>query len=338
MTDYRFGWIPDLPDHRDYLLKSFETQPLAVPSIVDLTNLPINWMYEQGALGSCTGNSSASLFRFVDEKQGGLNVHPSRLQIYYDARKMRGWEMSDAGAYLRDALKVTASIGAAPEEDWPYDISKFAVSPTPDVYAQAAKHQTLAYMRVDQNLSAMRGCIANGFPFVIGSTLYENFLDAGSGGIVQMPVGKEIGGHAYLVVGYNDETKRFKCMNSWGTNWGENGFFYMPYDYLIDDDLSDDLWTIRNVEELQLSDPDEPKPTPGPISFDGEVVKFTFKKLVLDPSTPIGNYARREVQVTVGELNFIARIKHSEDDWAMLKGTFDLAWDLKGKTAHVESL
>jgi C1A family cysteine protease len=98
----------------------------------------------------------------------------------------------------------------------------------------------------------MKGCIASGFPFVVGFAVYESFeSDAvARTGTVPLPAPTEavIGGHAVLAVGYDDAKQRFHMMNSWGAGWGDKGFFTMPYAYLTDEDLSADFWTIRIVE------------------------------------------------------------------------------------------
>lgn len=109
----------------------------------------------------------------------------------------------------------------------------------------------MTYQSLDQNLADMKGCLAEGYPFVFGFTVYPSFEspDVASSGMMPMPGGDEkaIGGHAVLAVGYDDTKNMFIVRNSWGTDWGLGGYFYMPYAYLLDDNLADDLWTIRVV-------------------------------------------------------------------------------------------
>jgi C1A family cysteine protease len=260
------GWLPDLPDHRDLFLSSIE-KPLKateIPSTVDLSN-GISRVYDQGSLGSCVANSCCSLYSYVDLTQGGNNVDPSRLFVYYQARKYQGWQGMDSGAFIRDGIKALAEFGAAPEVLWPYDISKFTFEPPMVAYKKAEDYQATTYLRVDQNINSMKSCLAERFPFVIGATLYENFNRVGRSGIVSMPEGGVIGGHAFLVVGYDDATGRFKCLNSWNVVWGARGYFYIPYGYLTSQSLSADLWTIRKVEEEQIPEPPEPHPEPEPV-------------------------------------------------------------------------
>ncbi len=100
----------------------------------------------------------------------------------------------------------------------------------------------------------MRTCLADGYPFVFGFTVYESFESAtvartGRANLPK-PGEKVLGGHAVMAVGYNDKQKRFIVRNSWGTGWGKKGYFTMPYAYLDDRDLSDDFWTIRRGESI----------------------------------------------------------------------------------------
>ena len=115
----------------------------------------------------------------------------------------------------------------------------------------AKKFRAVSYQRVDRTLSQMKGCLADGFPFVFGFTVYDSFESAqvARTGALQMPKPREgvVGGHAVLAVGYDDKSERFTVRNSWGTSWGKRGYFTMPYSYLLTDNLSDDFWTIRLV-------------------------------------------------------------------------------------------
>ena len=98
----------------------------------------------------------------------------------------------------------------------------------------------------------MKSCLAEGYPFVFGFTVYESFESeaVAKSGKLNMPKKGEaqVGGHAVMAVGYSDSSKRFIVRNSWGTSWGLNGYFTMPFDYLLNENLSDDFWTIRLVE------------------------------------------------------------------------------------------
>lgn len=248
----RYGWVPDLPDHRDQMYAAPAHFQAVLPAKVDLRPLcpPV---YDQGPLGSCTANAIGAAVQFGQMKQATKSFFPSRLFIYYNERVVEGTVDSDSGAQIRDGIKVVAKQGACPETpDWPYDISRFRDRPPRRAFKDALKNQVLLYQRVNQTLNQMKGCLASGYPFVFGFTVYESFegQQVAKTGVVPMPKPGEgtAGGHAVMAVGYDDKAQRLFVRNSWGTGWGMDGYFTMPYAYLLDSDLSDDFWTIRLVE------------------------------------------------------------------------------------------
>jgi C1A family cysteine protease len=249
----RYGWVPDLPDQRD--LRYAGPRPLLrkLPAKTDLRKLcpPV---YDQGQLGSCTANAIGAAFEFGLRKQNpAMDFMPARLFIYYNERVMEHTVGSDSGAMIRDGIKSVNKQGVCAEKMLPYDINRFADKPSDACYAEALNHQVLSYHRVPRNLSQMKSCLAEGYPFVFGFTVYESFeSDAvARTGKLNMPKQseKQEGGHAVLAVGYDGGTKRFIVRNSWGTGWGQKGYFTMPFDYLLEENLSDDFWTVRVVEE-----------------------------------------------------------------------------------------
>jgi C1A family cysteine protease len=209
-------------------------------------------VYDQGNLGSCTANAIAGALEFDMMKQHEQAFTPSRLFIYYNERAKEGTVASDAGAAIRDGIKSVHKQGACSEEWWPYNIAAFAEEPPEACYQDALAHRSISYMRVHQSLSQMKACLAAGFPFAFGFSVYESFeSDAvAQTGIIPMPAHDEgvLGGHAVMAVGYDDAPQWFVCRNSWGTDWGAQGYFYMPYSYLQSADLASDFWAIRTVE------------------------------------------------------------------------------------------
>jgi C1A family cysteine protease len=245
-----YGWIPDIPDHRDLLYAAPIVHLKALPLKVDLRPQCPKEIYDQGDLGSCTANAIAAAIEFDLMKEKVKDVFtPSRLFIYYNERVIEGTVDSDSGAMIRDGIKSVASQGAAHEQLWAYQIAQFADKPSPAAYDDALKHKVTLYQRLVQNLNQMKGCLASGYPFVFGFTVYDSFeTDAVTQtGQVPMPGPNEqvLGGHAVLAVGYDDGQQRFIVRNSWGQDWGMAGYFTMPYAYLTDSSLSDDFWTIR---------------------------------------------------------------------------------------------
>lgn len=209
-------------------------------------------MYNQKQLGSCTSNAigGAVEFDLIKEDQKRIFV-PSRLFLYYNERAMEGTVSTDSGAQVRDGIKSVAHQGDCPESLWPYVIKKFAVKPPEKCYAAATKYKAVEYQRVDRNLAQFKGCLASGYPFVFGFTVYDSFegSEVAKTGHLQMPKPSEkvVGGHAVMAVGYDDSRDWLLARNSWGTDWGIKGYFTIPYDYLLDGNLSDDFWTIRVV-------------------------------------------------------------------------------------------
>lgn len=245
-----YGWIPDTPDSRDVKYSAPQAVVFYLPPKVDLrTQLPP--VYAQGSLGSCTAQAVCAAFHFCQMKQKLYNFAPSRLFTYYTTRDIEGTIYEDSGAMLRDTIKSINKFGACPESIWPYDITKFTLKPTVTCYETASRHKAVSYRQVSQNLDQMKGCLAEGYPFAFGMTVYESFEGStvAQTGVLQMPTSgeKEVGGHAILVVGYDNATQRFLIRNSWGADWGSKGHFTLPYSYILNPDLATDFWTIRLV-------------------------------------------------------------------------------------------
>jgi C1A family cysteine protease len=248
----RYGWLPDLPDHRDQPYAAPMELIGALPARVDLRPQcpPV---YNQGQLGSCTANAIAAAIQFERRKQNLLpDFTPSRLFIYYNERVIEHSVASDSGAQIRDGIKSVAKQGDCPETEWPYDIAKFKIKPPAQCYSDALQYKVVLYQRVAQALSQLKGCLASGCPFVFGFTVYESFESAtvAKTGHAPLPQGGEavIGGHAVVGVGYDDAKQWFVVRNSWGASWGMKGYFTLPYAYLIDAGLASDFWTVRIVQ------------------------------------------------------------------------------------------
>jgi C1A family cysteine protease len=249
-TIARYGWIPDLPDDRDHLYAAPPAFLGALPPYTDL-RAQCPGVYNQGRLGSCTANAIAAAIEFDRMKQGLQDFVPSRLFIYYNERVIEGTVNFDFGAMLRDGIKSVASQGVCPEPEWPYDILKFAEKPSAKAYRDAEKDRAISYQSLIQDVNQMKGCLASGYPFIFGFTVYESFEShtVAETGHAPMPGPNERaeGGHAVMAVGYDDVSQTFLVRNSWGTEWGIAGYFTLPYTYLIQPGLAKDLWTIRLV-------------------------------------------------------------------------------------------
>jgi len=244
MMPRAYGWLPDIPDKRDFLYRAIRPV-IRLPKSVDLRSV-CSKIEDQGPLGSCTAQALAGNLEFLDNKIDFDYTDVSRLFIYYNERLLIGTVEYDSGAYLRDGIKALKDKGACPEKRWPYIIDKFDKKPPAPCYREAKARRIVSYHRI-HTLSEMLTCLAEGYPFVFGFSVYESFESQAVArtGLVNMPKKEEalIGGHAVMAVGYNQAKKRFFVRNSWGEAWGVKGYFTMPFEYL--EELADDFWTIR---------------------------------------------------------------------------------------------
>jgi len=241
-----YGWRPDKPDHRDLRLSL--ARPVKLPDTVDLRPraMPVR---DQASLGSCTGFCLRGLYGYQAKVQGQA-FEPSPLFGYYCERVLEGSVKIDAGAEIRDGMKAISKWGICSEKAWPYVPAMFAKKPPAKAYSEALSHQSLVYKRVGRTMWELRACLATGFPITLGFTVYESFESAAmertGKGVLPKAGEAVLGGHAVLIVGYTPTD--FILQNSWGTRWGMKGFFTLPHSYVLDPNLSDDLWCLTKVE------------------------------------------------------------------------------------------
>ena len=245
LKKHSYGWVPDIPDARDFLYTAIKARRLRLSAQVDLRK-HCSKIENQGALGSCTAQALAGNLEFLDNRADGQYTDMSRLFIYYNERVLIRTVDVDSGAMLRDGIKTLNKEGVCPESVWPYRIEDFSEKPSQYSYRIAKQHRIVTYHRI-LTLPDMLACLSEGFPFVFGFAIYESFEDHRTArtGVARMPkkTEKMLGGHAVLAVGFDQKTKRLLCRNSWGTGWGMDGYFTMPFEYLKS--LADDFWTIR---------------------------------------------------------------------------------------------
>jgi C1A family cysteine protease len=242
------NWRPDVPDFRDHVYKPLQIPIEQLPKTKDLRGL-CSAVEDQGELGSCTGNAIAGAIELLEIKKRNAPFKDiSRLFICYQERVYIHEVRQDSGAYIRDGIKAIHKVGAAAEELWPYDVQRFAHRPPSSAYADAAQRKFNSYERI-VTLDDMLRCLAEGLPFVFGFAVYSDFLSdrVAATGRVNMPKPSENmeGGHAVLAVGYSIKAQRFIVRNSWGPDWGMSGYFTIPFAYLEDNNLSDDMWVVR---------------------------------------------------------------------------------------------
>lgn len=260
------GWIADLPDPRDKIYSAAIATLQALPPSVDLREQcpPV---YDQGRIGSCTANAIAGAIEFDRRKNGETpDFVPSRLFIYYNERAIEGHVAYDAGAQIRDGIKSVAQQGVCPEDEWPYDDTpaewdggpfppgaKEAEKPSAQCYTDAQQYTAVEYHRVNHVMSQMKGCLAEGYPFCFGITVFDSFWEAPDkqATVTPLPSANDtpVGGHAVLAVGYDDAKSWFVVRNSWGPSAADNGYFYLPYAYIQDPQLARDFWTVRSIKD-----------------------------------------------------------------------------------------
>jgi len=251
-TDLDFNRYPikiaKLPQEQLSFTSKVPSPGTTSPSTVDLRSR-FKPCYDQGNLGSCTAQALCAAYQFLTP-----SMMASRLFIYYNERMIEGTTRQDAGAYIHDGIDALKKYGVCQESMWPYIISKFATKPPANCYTSALAHKIVKYFNVKQTMSDMKGYLQAGYPFIVGILVYSSFVSnqASSTGMIPMPpVNKKdyiLGGHCVLVCGYSDTLGGgvWICRNSWGTNWGDHGYFYLPYPYLTNTNLNSDNWCIES--------------------------------------------------------------------------------------------
>lgn len=255
----KYGWKPQLPDHRDFEFEIDKKKVLKSVTLFDKYHTPP--VYDQGQIGSCVDNATAGVTEYnlmngfkLDKPNPLLPLFmPSRLFLYYYARSFEGTTDSDSGSSVRDGVKALAQKGVCSEQTWPYS-SDITVEPNEAAQLKALSFETTGYYAIanSNRLNGISQALQLGHPVIFGFTVYESFESetVAETGVVPIPSKHEqvLGGHCVAIWGINVEEKYVLCRNSWGKDWGINGYFKMPFDYITSQNLSSDYWVIKETK------------------------------------------------------------------------------------------
>jgi C1A family cysteine protease len=236
---------PQKEDQRDYM---YEQHSLETPStyFLDYNQMISSPILDQGNLGSCVSNATYALFYILSNRKISL----SRLQLYMTSRAIdQSSLIEDSGTTIRGCMKAISKYGLCNEKIWSYNILNFDKLAPSSAFRNLYRLTNFVYTFIKQDLKSIKEVLASGNPILMGILIYSSFENNNSinKGVISIPnINNEqlLGGHAILLVGYDDKTKVFKFQNSWGEEWGDKGYGYIPYEYILNNNLAFDLCSV----------------------------------------------------------------------------------------------
>lgn len=241
--------IRDLKFHKEYK----QIINLNLPDKINLYNLIPLPILNQENLGSCTANVISNYILYYFKQYKMKEYQPSRLYIYYFSRLLEGTINEDSGCDIRNVLKAVSKYGACNEKIYPYIIKNFKEIPPYYCFLDGKlRIKKIRYLSIEQNLNIIKNCLYRRYPIILGVNIYESFenQDTLKSGNILMPninIEQNLGFHCILLIGYNDIENNFIFINSWGDGVGNNGLFNIPYEYILSNQLSNDLWIIDSI-------------------------------------------------------------------------------------------
>ncbi len=232
---------------------------------------------------SCVANTCAGAYEYLAKRNLGDAADVSRLFIYFNARTQASDEVNDGGTTMLDAIEGLKQYGACREDLWPNDEDAINAEPPEEAYDQGAQFKITQAEYVETNIELWKHTLADGYPIAFCLNTFDSFDDATANrGRVPMPKAaeqerEEHGWHAMLCVGYLEKDQLFIVRNSWGTDWGDKGYCYIPYKYVMHQDFNGhDSWIIRAVEDLDFSRDIESEDDSSYFATDGSIQLFDF--------------------------------------------------------------
>jgi len=241
----------------NYVFQKEDTRDLKLKKVKDSIDVnsyslksKIKTIYNQGEIGSCVSNAFAQYINMCTIN----HVFISRLLHYYCGRAIEGDSSADdTGLEIRQAASIIKKYGACDEKSWVYDTKMVSVLPPLDVFKQSLLFKKYTYTFASQRINDLLTILyVKKLPIIFGFNVYESFTSGAVAktGIVPMPdvsTEKSYGGHCMVIIGFDKTTQLFTCVNSWGTSWGNGGFCYMPFAYILDSTLASDFCYIDFV-------------------------------------------------------------------------------------------
>lgn len=230
-----------------------------LPQKVDLRKFMTS--VEEQVGNSCVANAFAGAYEYLAMRQNGESGDVSRLFIYYNARYMEGTQEEDCGSIMVNAIEGMKEYGACSESYWSNDEEMILEEPDEDSYNHGANFKIVEAEYIETDLDLWKHTLAEGFPIAFALNTFESFDSASRNkGRVPMPkasdnVRETHGWHAMLCVGYSEPDQMFIVRNSWGEEWGDNGYCYIPYKYVINQEFNGhDSWIIKSVESVDFDE------------------------------------------------------------------------------------